>query len=80
MTENFIIDGNKVEIEVSQKIFTADLLNVTAFSDRWEKHIHSGFRFLRIEGKQIGKKKIHATFQIIGNNEGVLVLKSVKER
>ena len=77
MLENFIIDGNKVEIDVLQKTFTAELLDVTSFSDKWKNYIHSGLQFLVMQIKHIDKDKSTKTFQIIGENEGTLILKSI---
>lgn len=77
MLETFVIDGISVEIEVSYKKFSAELLEVTSFTDSWSTYIHSGYRFLRIRGNAAGKSEINETFQIIGKNEGGLVLKSL---
>jgi hypothetical protein len=77
MLETFIIDGNRVEIEVSSKIFSSKLLEVTSFTDSWRNYIHSGHRFLKIEGKLISKSEINETFLIIDAKAEVLVLKSL---
>jgi hypothetical protein len=77
MLETFIIDGSRVEIDVSYKIFTADLLEVTSFTDSWRNYIHSGRRFLKLQGKLIGEGEIKKVYQIIGTKADVLVLKSL---
>jgi hypothetical protein len=77
MLETFVIDGIRVEIEVSCKNFSAELLEVTSFTDSWRTYIHSGYRFLRIQGKPIGENEINKTFQIIAKKEEVLILKSL---
>lgn len=79
MLENFIIDGNKVEIEVLQKTFKAELLDVTSYSDTWKKYIHSGLRFLIMQIKNASKEEVNVTYQIIGDNEGILILKSIEK-
>ena len=78
MLEIFIIDGNKVEIEVLQKTFKAELVDVTSYTDQWKNFIHSGFRFLIMQVKTIGYEETFTTYQIIGENEGVLILKSIE--
>ena len=78
MLETFIIDGNKVAIEVSEKTLRAELIEVTSFSDNWKNYIHSGLRFLEIHVKRIDNDETTETFQIIGENEGTLVLKSIR--
>lgn len=77
MLESFVIDGIRVDIEVSYKKFSADLLEVTSFTDSWRIYIPNGYRFLRIRGKLIGKHEINETFQIIDKNAEVLILKSL---
>jgi hypothetical protein len=78
MLEKFIIDGNYVEIEVLRKVIKSELLDVTSFSDTWINYIHSGLQFLQIQRKHIDENEIFETFQIIGENEGVLILKTIE--
>ena len=78
MLEKFIIDGSKIEIEVLEKTFKSELLDVTSFSDKWKKYIHSGLRFLEIKVRCIDNNEATETFQIIGNNKDTLILKSIK--
>lgn len=79
MLENFIIDGNIVELEVLKKTYKAELLDVTSCSDKWKNYIHSGLRFLNIETGKIWKVEANVTYQIIGEKEGVLILKTLKD-
>lgn len=80
MLENFIIDGNKVELEVLQKTYIAELLDVTSCSDEWRNYIHSGLRFLKLQIGNNGKIEADLTYQIISEEKGVLILKTLRDR
>lgn len=78
MREKFILDGNKVEIEVLRKTFKVELLDVTSHTDQWTKYIHSGLLFLNLLIKTNNNEETNVTYQIMGENEGTLTLRSIK--
>ena len=78
MLESFVVDGKLVELEIFQKTYRAELLNVTSCSDECENYIHSGLRFLDIQTGNLEEIKTDITYQIIGEEEGMLILKTLK--
>lgn len=77
MLETFIIDGKKTEVNVLRRISNAELLEVTSYSDRVRNYIHSGFHFMKLEGRSIDGNEINDTFLILGKIDGLLSIKKL---
>jgi hypothetical protein len=77
MLETFIIDGKKTEINVLRRMSKAELLEVTAYSDRVRNYIHSGFHFIKIEGRSTDGYEIDETFLVLGKKDGLLSIKKL---
>lgn len=77
MLETFIIDGNRTEVVILRRISKAELLEVTSFSDKIRNYIHSGFQFLKLEGKSTDGCEINGIFQIVDRKDGLLNLRKL---
>jgi hypothetical protein len=77
MLEKFIIDRKLVEINVIEKIFRTELINVTTHSDKWENYIKSGLQFLSLLYVENGIGETRVDYLITGDFSEILILESI---
>lgn len=68
-------------MDVERIMHTSEVLDVTAFADRVRNYIHSGYQFVKIQGRTIDDdRKINETFLVLSRENNMLVLKSKVEK
>jgi len=77
MLETYIIDGVTTEVIILKKSINAEVVEVTTFTDRARNYIHSGYNFLKLQGKTTNGEEINSLFVVVGKKEDILEVEAL---
>lgn len=77
MYQVFMIEEERLEVEVTVMRTCADPIDVSSFGDSWRQLISSGLTQIELQGMTKDGRKINGTFRIISRtSDGTICLKS----
>jgi len=72
MLETYIINGVTTEVIILKKSINAEVVEVTTFTDKTRNYIHSGYNFLKLQGKTTNGEEINSLFVVVGKKEDIV--------
>lgn len=81
MEKEFIINNNRIVIDVIDMGFNAELCDITEIGKLWASYVHSGLRRVKIRGVTKDGEEIDDIFRYKGTfGQDILILESLDEQ